>query len=63
MHVDVLARAQVTAGSKVIKPNVKKLRRLGESVVGGFAGGAADGLTLFERLESRLEARHTDSLS
>lgn len=47
---------QVTAGSKVMKPNVIKLRRLAESVVGGFAGSTADALTLFERLEAKLEA-------
>lgn len=46
---------QVTLGSQVMKPNVKKVRRLGNGVVGGFAGATADAFTLFERLEMKLE--------
>lgn len=42
-------------GAMVAKPNAKKLRRLGEGVVAGFAGSAADGLSLLERLEVKLE--------
>lgn len=35
----------------------RKVRRLGleQQVVGGIAGSAADGITLFERLENQLE--------
>src|SRR5881394_332092 len=42
----------------IIKPNAKKVRRLGAegSVIGGFAGATADAFTLFERLEKKLEA-------
>ena len=49
---------QVSLGNTVIKPNAKKVRRLGadESVIGGFAGATADAFTLFERLEKKLEA-------
>ena len=48
---------QVSLGNTVIKPNAKKVRRLGDgSVIGGFAGATADAFTLFERLEKRLEA-------
>lgn len=52
---------QVTAGSVVIKPNVQKVRRLGENIVVGFAGSTADALTLFERLEDKL-VKHPDQL-
>src|SRR5687767_14669712 len=50
---------QVSLQSTVIKPNAKKVRRLGEgSVIGGFAGATADAFTLFERLERKLEQYH-----
>ena len=47
----------VSLGNTVIKPNDKKVRRIGEdgSVVAGFAGATADAFTLFERLEKKLE--------
>jgi ATP-dependent HslUV protease subunit HslV len=50
-------------GNTVMKPNAKKVRRLGKdgpdgqkTVIGGFAGATADAFTLFERLEKKLEA-------
>ena len=48
---------QVSLGNTIIKPNAKKVRRLGEDakVIGGFAGATADAFTLFERLEKKLE--------
>ncbi|HQV02211.1 MULTISPECIES: ATP-dependent protease subunit HslV [unclassified Novosphingobium] len=47
---------QVSMGNTVIKPNAKKVRRLGDgSVIAGFAGATADAFTLFERLEKKLE--------
>ena len=47
---------QVTMGNTVMKPNAKKVRRIGEgTVIGGFAGATADAFTLFERLERKLE--------
>jgi len=48
---------QVTIGqSTVIKSGAKKVRRTAKgNVLVGFAGGGADGLTLFTRLESKLE--------
>jgi ATP-dependent HslUV protease subunit HslV len=48
---------QVSLGNTVIKPNAKKVRRLGAdgAVIGGFAGATADAFTLFERLEKKLE--------
>ncbi|WP_457600705.1 ATP-dependent protease subunit HslV [Hydrogenivirga sp.] len=47
---------QVTVGSSVIKRSARKIRRLyKDQVVVGFAGSAADGLALMERLEQKLE--------
>jgi len=48
---------QVTMGNTVMKPNAKKVRRIGAEgkVIGGFAGATADAFTLFERLETKLE--------
>ena len=48
---------QVTMGNTVMKPNAKKVRRIGAEgkVIGGFAGATADAFTLFERLEKKLE--------
>lgn len=48
---------QVTMGNTVMKPNARKVRRIGDGgrVVAGFAGATADAFTLFERLEKKLE--------
>jgi ATP-dependent HslUV protease subunit HslV len=47
---------QVTLGQSVIKHGAKKIRKLHNSkVIVGFAGSAADGLALMERLEAKLE--------
>lgn len=48
---------QVSMGNTVMKPNAKKVRRIGEGgkVIAGFAGATADAFTLFERLEKKLE--------
>jgi len=54
-EVVLMADGQVTLGSQVVKPNVKKVRRLSAGVIGGFAGATADAFTLFERLEMKLE--------
>jgi ATP-dependent HslUV protease subunit HslV len=46
---------QATLGSAVVKHTAKKIRVLNEGkVVVGFAGSAADGLALMERLEEKL---------
>jgi ATP-dependent HslUV protease subunit HslV len=45
---------QVTLGQTVLKHGASKVRRIGEGVLAGFAGSAADGLTLFERFEAKL---------
>ncbi len=52
---------QVTLGQTVLKHGASKVRRIGEGVLAGFAGTAADGLTLFERFEAKL-AEHRGNL-
>ncbi len=55
-QVVVAGDGQVTLGNAVIKANARKVRRLGKGeVIAGFAGATADALTLFERLEAKLE--------
>ncbi len=55
---------QVSLQSTIIKPNARKVRRLGAKdekggkVIGGFAGATADAFTLFDRLEKKLEQHH-----
>ncbi|MXP10363.1 ATP-dependent protease subunit HslV [Pseudoblastomonas halimionae] len=53
----VAGDGQVSMGNTVMKPNARKVRRIGEkgTVVAGFAGATADAFTLFERLERKLE--------
>jgi ATP-dependent HslUV protease subunit HslV len=53
----VAGDGQVSLGDMVMKQRAKKVRRLyhGKIIV-GFAGSAADALTLFDRLEAKLEA-------
>jgi len=47
---------QVTVGSSIIKHKARKIRKLyKDQVVVGFAGSAADGMALMERLEQKLE--------
>jgi ATP-dependent HslUV protease subunit HslV len=54
--VVIIGDGQVSMGQTVMKPNARKVRRLGDgSVIGGFAGATADAFTLFERLERKLE--------
>ena len=47
---------QITFGNTVLKHTAKKVRKIYHGkVLVGFAGGAADGLALMERLERKLE--------
>jgi ATP-dependent HslUV protease subunit HslV len=47
---------QVSAGATILKGNARKVRPLaGGAVIAGFAGSTADALSLFERLEAKLE--------
>ncbi|MGK2741805.1 ATP-dependent protease subunit HslV [Tepidicaulis sp. LMO-SS28] len=56
-EVVVAGDGQVSLGNTVIKGNARKVRPLGPGgkVIGGFAGATADAMTLFERLEAKLE--------
>ncbi|KAI8476085.1 MAG: nucleophile aminohydrolase [Monoraphidium minutum] len=54
-EVVVMGDGQATQDSFVVKANVTKVRRVADGVIGGFAGRAADGLSLLERLETKLE--------
>ena len=55
-QVVVAGDGQVSMGQTVVKSNARKLRRLGGgTVIAGFAGTTADAITLFERLEGKLE--------
>ena len=54
--VVIAGDGQVSLGQTVIKGNARKVRPLGTGqVIGGFAGATADAMTLFERLEAKLE--------
>lgn len=47
---------QVSTGATILKGNARKVRPLADGkVIAGFAGATADALTLFERLEAKLE--------
>jgi ATP-dependent HslUV protease subunit HslV len=53
--VVVAGDGQVTLGVTVMKGGARKVRRLGDgNAIAGFAGSAADGLALFERLDGKL---------
>jgi len=55
-RVVVAGDGQVSMGQTIIKSNARKVRRLGEGrVIAGFAGATADALTLFDRLEAKLD--------
>jgi ATP-dependent HslUV protease subunit HslV len=55
-RVVIAGDGQVSIGQTVIKSNARKVRPLaGGSVISGFAGATADAMTLFERLEAKLE--------
>jgi ATP-dependent HslUV protease subunit HslV len=54
--VVIAGDGQVSLGQTVIKGNARKVRPLGGGqVITGFAGATADAMTLFERLEAKLE--------
>ena len=55
-HVVIGGDGQVTMGNTVVKSTARKIRRLHDGkLVAGFAGSAADGITLFEKFEARLK--------
>ena len=61
--VVVAGDGQVSLGNTVIKSTAKKVRKIEKrNVIAGFAGSTADALTLFERLEAKLE-KHAGNLA
>lgn len=55
-RVVVAGDGQVSMGPTIMKGNARKVRPLGKGdVIAGFAGATADAMTLFERLEAKLE--------
>jgi ATP-dependent HslUV protease subunit HslV len=61
--VAVAGDGQVTLGDMVMKHHARKVRKLYQGrIIVGFAGSAADALTLFERLEAKLE-KHQGNLT
>ena len=62
-NVVVASDGQVSMGNTVIKSTANKVRKIEKrNVIAGFAGSTADALTLFERLESKLE-KHAGNLA
>ena len=62
-RVAVIGDGQVSMGQTVMKPNARKVRRIGNGdVIAGFAGSTADAFTLFERLEDKLQ-KHGNQLT
>ena len=62
-QVVVAGDGQVSMGNTVVKSTASKVRKIEKrDVVAGFAGSTADALTLFERLEGKLE-KHAGNLS
>ena len=62
-EVVVAGDGQVSMGNTVVKSTASKVRKIEKrDVVAGFAGSTADALTLFERLEGKLE-KHACNLS
>lgn len=54
-RVAVAGDGQVSLGNTIVKGTARKVRRMADgAVIGGFAGSAADGIALFERLEGKL---------
>ena len=61
--VVVASDGQVSMGNTVIKSTANKVRKIEKrNVIAGFAGSTADALTLFERLEAKLE-KHAGNLT
>ena len=59
----VAGDGQVSMGNTIVKSTASKIRKIEKrDVVAGFAGSTADALTLFERLEAKIE-KHAGNLS
>ena len=61
--VVVAGDGHVSMGNTIIKKTATKVRKIEKrNVIAGFAGSTADALTLFERLEAKLE-KHAGNLT
>jgi ATP-dependent HslUV protease subunit HslV len=61
-HVVVAGDGQVSLGQTIMKGSARKVRRINDGrAIGGFAGSAADGIALFERLDNKLR-EHSGNL-
>ncbi|MDB4953749.1 MAG: proteasome and subunit [Myxococcales bacterium] len=59
-QVVVAGDGQVTLGNQVVKGGARKVRKLGDGrAIGGFAGSAADGIALFDRLDDKLREQRS----
>ncbi|HIE52544.1 MAG TPA: ATP-dependent protease subunit HslV [Armatimonadetes bacterium] len=55
-QVAVAGDGQVSVNDTIMKSHARKVQRLGEGkVIGGFAGGVADAMTLFDKFREKLE--------
>jgi ATP-dependent HslUV protease subunit HslV len=55
-EVAIASDGQISLGNTVIKSTARKIRTIADGrIIAGFAGSTADALTLYERLESKLE--------
>ena len=61
-HCVIVADGLMTLGPTKFKTDTKKLRRLQENTVVGFAGSVADCYTLLDQLESEIEKYPGDTL-
>jgi len=60
--VFLIADGQMTLGHTRFKTDTKKLRRLTDNIICGYAGSVADCHTLMEKLETEVEQYPTDLL-
>lgn len=58
----MIADGQMTLGDTRFKSNTKKIKRINENIICGFAGALADCTSLIENLESEIEAYPNDLL-
>jgi ATP-dependent HslUV protease subunit HslV len=61
-HVVLAGDGQVSLGQTIMKGTARKVRRMNDGrAIAGFAGSAADGIALFERLDNKLR-EHSGNL-
>ena len=54
-QIVMIGDGQISIGSNIFKNDAKKVRRLGDNIVCGFAGSLSDCTTLLELIEKELE--------